>query len=572
MFLTLLKKYLLDWKHIFLSLFRQRELCIKNAIGFCVIHIRHRRKRRKTLKYIEKSILHKRFLRSTYLCDKVMIKQSNDVYLMKKVTGLFAWRRMCMSRLQWEQLLCEKRMRMRSGGKRKEQERPMYVTRNEFEADYDRIVGSSSVRRLQDKAQVFPLQKNDVVRTRLTHSMEVSAIARSMGKTVGINLEKRRIFTREQTEMLAGMLQTAGLIHDLGNPPFGHYGETAIRNWYKEKKNIPTDTKEQEDADFAHFDGNVQNLRIVTKLQIMNDQYGANFTYGTLASIIKYPYSSLNRPGDKDKFGYFKSEQHIVEKVWENTGLAEGIRHPATYLLEAADDIVYLCDDIEDGVKKGYVSWEKEYADLKKKIEHELKEKPDDQAKYNAIFEKIENNSPTPDLSESEQVLSKVKLFRNYIQGYLIKAAVHAFLEDYYEEIMNGDFGLQELLKDEEVLVKTLKDITCRNCFACDEVLSLEVVGEKVIRELLDTFYKIIDFKDVNKLEESAIYEGKLYHMISDNYKYIARFDYDLNKYRDLKDINEYDKMHLIIDFVSGMTDSYAVMLYKKLLGISLPE
>lgn len=146
----------------------------------------------------------------------------------------------------------------------------------------------------------------------------------------------------------------------------------------------------------------------------MNDQYGANFTYGTLASIIKYSYSSLNRPGDKDKFGYFKSEQHIVEKVWENTGLAEGIRHPATYLLEAADDIVYLCDDIEDGVKKGYVSWEKEYADLKKKIEHELKEKPDDQAKYNAIFEKIENNSPTPDLSESEQVLSKVKLFRNF--------------------------------------------------------------------------------------------------------------------------------------------------------------
>lgn len=233
---------------------------------------------------------------------------------------------------------------------------------------------------------------------------------------------------------------------------------------------------------------------------------------------------------------------------------------------------MYLCDDIEDGVKKGYVSWEKEYADLKKKIEHELKEKPDDQAKYNAIFEKIENNSPTPDLSEREQVLSKVKLFRNYIQGYLIKAAVHAFLEDYYEEIMNGDFGLQELLKDEEVLVKTLKDITRRNCFACDEVLSLEVVGEEVIRELLDTFYKIVDFKDVENLEESAIYEGKLYHMISDNYKYIARFDYDLNKYRDLKDINEYDKMHLIIDFVSGMTDSYAVMLYKKLLGISLPE
>lgn len=526
----------------------------------------------KNVEVYRKNILHKSFLHSIYSCDKVRIKQSNDIHLMKKVTGLFAWRRTCMSRLQWEQLLCEKRMRMGYRGKSEEQEWPMYVTRNEFEADYDRIVGSSSVRRLQDKAQVFPLQKNDVVRTRLTHSMEVSAIARSMGKTVGINLEKKGIFTREQTEMLAGMLQTAGLIHDLGNPPFGHYGETAIRNWYKEKKNISTDTQNQEDADFAHFDGNVQNLRIVTKLQIMNDQYGANFTYGTLASIIKYPYSSVNMPEGKEKFGYFKSEQHIVEKVWENTGLAKGIRHPATYLLEAADDIVYLCDDIEDGVKKGYVSWEKEYDRLKTKVADELKKKHKDPDKYKTIFEKIENNPPTSDLSKNEQVLSKVKLFRNYIQGYLIKATVHAFLEDYYEEIMNGDFGLQELLKDEEVLVKTLKDITRRNCFVCDEVLSLEVVGEKVIRELLDTFYKIVDFKDVKNLEKSKIYEGKLYHMISDNYKYIARFDYGLNKYRDLKDINEYDKMHLIIDFVSGMTDSYAVMLYKKLLGISLPE
>lgn len=129
--------------------------------------------------------------------------------------------------LEWEKLLCEERER-KSGGKTKES----YITRNQFDADYDRIVGSSSVRRLQDKAQVFPLQQNDVVRTRLTHSMEVSAIARSLAKSVGLELERRKIFNREQTEKLMGMLQTAGLIHDLGNPPFGHYGETAIRNWY----------------------------------------------------------------------------------------------------------------------------------------------------------------------------------------------------------------------------------------------------------------------------------------------------------------------------------------------------
>lgn len=134
-----------------------------------------------------------------------------------------------MATLEWKKLLCTKRERESKSGS------SINPVRNEFEADYDRIVGSSSVRRLQDKAQVFPLQKNDVVRTRLTHSMEVSAIARSLAKTVGLRLESENIFDRNKTEKFMGMLQTAGLIHDLGNPPFGHYGETVIRNWYESK-------------------------------------------------------------------------------------------------------------------------------------------------------------------------------------------------------------------------------------------------------------------------------------------------------------------------------------------------
>lgn len=248
--------------------------------------------------------------------------------------------------LDWNQLLCEERIR--TSTQRKQEQKDEYITRNEFEADYDRIVGSSSVRRLQDKAQVFPLQKNDFVRTRLTHSIEVSAIARSLAKIVGIHLEKKNEFTRDQTEKLMGMLQTAGLIHDLGNPPFGHYGETVIRNWYEEvvltekQKRDSHYEKNQEDTDFLYFDGNVQNLRIVTKLQMLNDQYGVNFTYGTLATIIKYPFNSLNSKHEKNKFGYFKSEENIFQKIMEKTGLKEGVRHPATFLLEAADDIVYM--------------------------------------------------------------------------------------------------------------------------------------------------------------------------------------------------------------------------------------
>ena len=140
-----------------------------------------------------------------------------------------------MEKLQWKKLLCENRIRQSHTKTESEMKGMKLVTRNEFEADYDRIVGSSSVRRLQDKAQVFPLQKNDVVRTRLTHSIEVSALARSLAKTVGMELERRKEFVREDTEKLMGLLQTAGLIHDLGNPPFGHYGEDVIKEWYGEK-------------------------------------------------------------------------------------------------------------------------------------------------------------------------------------------------------------------------------------------------------------------------------------------------------------------------------------------------
>lgn len=465
--------------------------------------------------------------------------------------------------LDWDKLLCDDRIRKSHTVKDKN------VTRNEFEADYDRIVGSSSVRRLQDKAQVFPLQKNDVVRTRLTHSMEVSAIARSLAKTVGLRLEEKSIFDRDKTEKLMGMLQTAGLIHDLGNPPFGHYGETVIRSWYESKV---VDVKKsqdkhyergQEDSDFLYFDGNVQNLRIVTKLQTMNDQYGANFTYGTLASIIKYPYSSMTTKHEKNKFGYFKSEEKIIKEIWEHTGLSEGVRHPATFLLEAADDIVYICDDIEDGVKKGYIPWEKEYTLLKDKFK--------DNTVYQRLFKSIDDKEADKGLGKRECLLAQVRLFRNYVQGHLIRTAVESFFS-HYNQIMNGTFGLSDLLEADKELTKHLKDITTTYCFSCDEVLTLEIVGERTIKELMDIFYNAIHTSNADIIKDEKKYEGKIYHLISDNYKYIARFDYDAGKQKELKDINEYEKMHLIVDFISGMTDSYAVSLYKKLLGISLPE
>lgn len=475
-----------------------------------------------------------------------------------------------MSQLQWEKLLCKNRRRPSESSVEKRKTASV-IARNQFEADYDRIVGSSSVRRLQDKAQVFPLQKNDFTRTRLTHSMEVSAMARSLGKAVGKQIEQRMdSFTSDMTDELAALLQTAGLIHDLGNPPFGHYGETVIRQWFSKwfdsnkflKKEIIL--SDQEKKDFIFFDGNVQNLRIVTKLQILNDAYGANFTYGTLAAIIKYPWESSSREAiERKKFGYFKSEEEIVKRIQENTGLSEGVRHPATYLLEAADDIIYICDDIEDGVKKGYIPWNSVYKDIKKRFKDE---------RYQKLYEQIESRTPDGAIDDADKILSRVRMFRNYTQGYLFERAINEFMDN-YDSIMTGTYDKKELLKCEEEFAAYLKkEVTGKYCFKCHEVLALELVGDRVIKTLLDIFVSALTESNYKELLDSAIFPGKIYNLISSNFKYIALHDYIHDNQRKLSDISVYDKLHLVVDFISGMTDSYAVNLYKELTGISLPQ
>lgn len=473
-----------------------------------------------------------------------------------------------MSQLEWEKLLCKDRKRM--SGSFIEDNSTSVIARNQFEADYDRIVGSSSVRRLQDKAQVFPLQKNDFTRTRLTHSIEVSAMARSLGKAVGRQLEKKtENFTYNMTEELAALLQTAGLIHDLGNPPFGHYGETVIRQWFikwfesnnfLKKEILLTD---QEKKDFIFFDGNVQNLRIVTKLQILNDAYGANFTYGTLASVIKYPWkSNSDKTTEEKKFGYFKSEESLVKEIQEKTGLSDGQRHPATYLLEAADDIIYICDDIEDGVKKGYIPWNQVYKTMKEIF---------DDDEYQNLFKRIESKNPDKDIHEKDKVLSRVRMFRNYTQGYLFETAIHEFMNN-YDSIMTGTYE-KELLSCKKDFVKYLKkEVTGKYCFSCHEVLALELVGDKVIKTLMDIFVSALTESTHDELKNPALFQGKIYKLISSNFIYIALHDYNQNCQKELSDINVYDKLHLVVDFVSGMTDSYAVNLYKELTGISLPQ
>lgn len=368
-------------------------------------------------------------------------------------------------------------------------------------------------------------------------------------------------------------MQVTGLIHDLGNPPFGHYGETIIREWFKnwfkdEANKEPQSLGEQEKNDFIRFDGNVQNLRIVTKLQTLNDEFGANFTYGTLSTLMKYPCSSKTSKdypwssnSSENKFGYFYSEEDIVIDIWKETGLSEGVRHPATYLLEAADDIIYVCDDIEDGVKKGYINWKVEYESLKKQFENQ---------QYKELFEQVDSKKTDDKMDNGEKDLAQARNFRNIVQSYLFMKAKEQFIEN-YENIMLGKFEEKDILFTEHEFIKKLKEITERNCFGCKEVLDLELAGDKVIKTLLDIFVPTILCSTAESIEKPKTYEGKLYKVISPNFKYIACHDYSQKCYRKFEEVPVYDKLHLVVDYISGMTDSYAVNLYKTLLGIELP-
>lgn len=462
-----------------------------------------------------------------------------------------------MRELSWGKLLSKKRQRISTTEDN---------VRNEFDKDYDRIISSSSVRRLQDKTQVFPLQENDVVRTRLTHSLEVSAIARSLGLSVGDGLENQHIIDIKEKYEIASLMAVVGLVHDLGNPPFGHYGECIIRQWFKEqfdrdearKNKIFNDMRSEEKADFLLFEGNAQTIRILSKLQFLNDRYGINFTYGTLAALIKYPWDSVYaKDREKGKFGYFNSENQLIDDIYRETGTGKSrYKNPLALLLEAADDITYLLADIEDGVKKGLVEWEKEYDKIKNKHKN-----------FAELFSRIEDKVKDNDIPDYDCTF--VHNFKVIVQGYLIKEAVKVFFEK-YDEIMSGSIEV-DLLDDGKYsdLKNDLQAITRNNCFNSKEVLKLELAGESAVRGLLDTFIPaIVPLKEEPKFKT---HEGKLYSLISSNFKHVIMLD-ESGKKKNFNQLTTYEKIQLVVDYISGMTDSYAVNLYEELAGIRLPK
>lgn len=431
--------------------------------------------------------------------------------------------------------------------------------RNHFENDYSRLISSAAIRRLQDKTQVFPLQQSDFIRTRLTHSLEVSSIAKSIGKSVEKHLKEIKLITKEEDGLLPSLLMTCGLIHDLGNPPYGHFGETAIKKFFVNFfKSHSSSLSNQEKEDLQNFDGNVQTFRICKKLSYLGDEHSFNLTFPTLASVIKYPQNSIvgNKGGSAvdiayKKFGYFVTEEKDYLQISDRLQL-NNRRHPATFLLEAADDIAYSAADIEDGIKLGILTY-----DIIYEIFNDALKSCSDLEK--GVLKKLEEYKNEASDLEGDKLSYIVTKFRIYTQGIMIKAVIDRF-RLVHDEILNGTYS-KEILMDSDVrcirdAFKSLSKIV----FSDSKVIQAEVAGNEILTQILSRFANAVNSKDFQKNGKDL--DGRLFNMISSSLRYIY-YKYPANA------SNEYLKFQLIVDFVSGMTDTYALNFYKKLVGLS---
>lgn len=469
--------------------------------------------------------------------------------------------------MKWDKLLCAERIRSYQSSTTSND------LRTEFEKDYHRIIGSASFRRLQDKTQVFPLDKSDFIRTRLTHSLEVSSFAKSLGQNVAEKIEKEiqdKSFLPQYKTDICDILQCAGLLHDIGNPPFGHFGETAIREWFQQNlpklqyKGTPISEllTEQMGEDFYHFEGNTQALRVVTKLHFLVDEHGMNLTKGLLGTIIKYPVSSTQinpKSGNiKDKkMGYYFADKEIFEEVQSALG-TNGARHPLTYLLEAADDIAYKTADIEDAVKKGCIS----YTKLIEELRERGKEEPLDSLYFDMIDFLDKRYRKAREKGYENPESYAVSNWIIGIQGKLLHAATDTFIKN-YQAIMDGTYT-KDLFKGSnvETMMKALGGIAYQYAFISKPILKLEIASESMFCFLLDEFVDAVIYYDTD--ENLTEVQKKLIALISDNYMRIY------HTYSKGKDETEklYLRLLLVTDYICGMTDSYAKRLYQEMNGI----
>lgn len=454
---------------------------------------------------------------------------------------------------------------------RKTESRPSGANdrRTPFEQDYDRILFSTPVRRLADKTQVFPLEKNDSVRTRLTHSHEVSNLARSIGNR--LLRTDASVFGDDPDVKLAVpvILAAIGLAHDLGNPPFGHKGEAAIREWFS--KNAAIFDEERADAldkidgisnsekqDFLLFEGNAQTIRIVSKLQSTSGPAGLNLTATTISSLMKYTVNSSgidDKYASSSKFGYFLSETDIIEWIREKTGLEEKQRHPLTWLMEACDDTAYSILDVEDAIKKELVSAE----DLRAFIGNKFRSTTAGGGLVNQLeddFKKADGASADLDR------VSDVKT--SYIRTRLVEAVLTGAADEFVRDRSNifNYSRPNALLKCgtfSSDLTEAMKDFAKTHAYNSSGVLRNELQGTLVIQRLMDRMWSAIT-KRTKVIKPSSkrvsAVDAYVYSRISSSYRWIFE-----NASDNSRENIRYREAQLLTDMISGMTDRFAVEL-----------
>lgn len=440
--------------------------------------------------------------------------------------------------MNWNTLLSAKRF----GLEEFHQER--HENRSEFQRDYDRLVFSAPFRRLQNKTQVFPLPGSIFVHNRLTHSLEVSCVGRSLGNDVakGI-LAKEPDLQQSFLPEIGSIVSAACLAHDLGNPPFGHSGERAISTFFSEGKGLilKGELTETQWEDFTHFEGNANAFRLLTHQFEGRRPGGFVLTYSTLASIVKYPFSS-SLAGKKSKFGFFISEEGSFRRIAEELGMIKlnehplrYARHPLVYLVEAADDICYQMMDIEDA--------------------HKLKILTTDETKSLLLsyFDDERKAHMEQTLKIVSDVNEQIAYLRSSVIGLLIRECTQAFLDN-EKQILAGKF--------EGTLIKHISPLPASAYHLCSEVsfekiycsrdvLDIELAGFRIIGTLLELMTDAV-------CSPEKTYSKLLINRVSSQYN--------------IKSPVFYERIQAVLDYISGMTDVFALDLYRKINGNSLPE
>ncbi|WP_289288493.1 dGTP triphosphohydrolase [uncultured Muribaculum sp.] len=443
--------------------------------------------------------------------------------------------------MHWDRLINDKRLGL------EDYHDPKSGSRSDFQRDFDRLVFSSPFRRLQNKTQVFPLPGSIFVHNRLTHSMEVASVGRSLANEISreLRLKYRDEPWCDKLEAMGEIVSAACLAHDLGNPPFGHSGEKAISTFFSEGAGaeIRNELTEAQWADLINFEGNANSFRLLTHQFKGRRKGGFAMTYSMLASVVKYPYES-RLAGGKSKFGFFSTEIDTFKRIAEELGLemrndvgcgaVSYARHPLVYIVEAADDICYQVMDIEDAHKLRVVGTD-EVIRL-----------------FLGFFDEEKRRHMVDVMDKVEDPNEKIGYLRSCVIGTLVKQCARTFVDN-EPAILAGEFEgslLDNIALHEREGYRRCSALAWDKIYRASDVVDVELAGNRIITFLMEKLIHAVRYPELN-------YSSLLLSKVPEQY--------------DIEAPTLFGKIQAVLDHISGMTDVYALDLYRKLYGMSLP-